>query len=130
MPEIKKMPEQRQTVRDHTASFPALQSHYTGALSAKKNLEATLNVIKMYELYKQQCADRQEQPVLESYYRNVFNNDFNLSFHQPKKDFCCFCQQYDNSTGEERQKLLDDYNAHHMRKVDDKNAKEKYTAEA
>jgi len=129
-PGIKKLPEQRQAVRDHIASFPALESHYTRARSAKKYLEATLNVRKMYELYKQQCADRQEEPVLESYYRSVFTNDFNLSFHQPKKDFCCFCQQYANSTDEERQKLLADYNAHHKRKVDARNAKEKYKAEA
>jgi len=129
-PGIKKPPEQRQAVRDHIRSFPAYESHYAKARSAKKYLEATLNVRKMYELYVLQCAVKQVTPVLESYYRDVFNNDFNLSFHRPKKDLCCFCQKYDNSTDEERKILQQDYNDHHKRKVDARNAKERYKAEA
>ncbi|KAL4714702.1 hypothetical protein ACJJTC_005192 [Scirpophaga incertulas] len=38
----------------------------------------------MYTLYVEKC----NQPVKEAIYRKVFNEQFNLSFHKPKKDVC------------------------------------------
>lgn len=32
----------------------------------------------------------------------MFNNNFNLSFHTPKKDLCDVCVAYDNMTETER----------------------------
>jgi len=34
------------------------------------------------------------QPVKESYYRHVFDTEFNLSFHQPRKDTCQKCDKF------------------------------------
>lgn len=129
-PGIKKSPLVHQFVHDHIASFPALDSHYARARTNKKYLEATLNVSKMYSLYVEFCKQKEIEPVLESYYRHVFDTEFNLAFHKPKKDYCTFCHQFDNSTIEEKEKLQAEYEAHQRRKEQARNAKEKYKAEA
>ena len=84
----------------------------------------------MCSLYKEDCATKGIEPVKESYYRHVFDTEFNLSFHRPKKDYCCFCHTYDNASQEEKQRLQDDYNAHHQRKEDSRSAKTKFKADA
>ena len=48
----------------------------------------------MYKLYVEQCNQKSFQPVKESYYRHVFNTEFNLSFHQPLKDTCQKCDKF------------------------------------
>ena len=128
-PGIKKSPEVHQSVRDHIASFPALDSHYARARTNKKYLEATLNVSKMYSLYLEFCKDNNITPVLETYYRHVFDSEFNLSFHKPKKDYCSFCHQY-NSTNKEKEDIQAEFEAHQRRKLQAHNAKNKYKAEA
>ena len=49
-------------------------------------------------------------------YRSVFCSEFNLSFHQPKKDQCTKCEQYENANEEEKIKLCNEYNEHIERK--------------
>ena len=129
-PGIKKATEQRDIVHSHIKSFPALDSHYCRARSAKKYLDATLNVSKMYDLYVEECIEKEIEPVKASYYRHIFDTEFNLSFHRPKKDFCCFCHQYENSLAEDKERLRAKYDAHQKRKQDARNAKEKYKVEA
>ena len=129
-PGIKKSSEVHNIVHDHIASFPALDSHYARARTRKKYLEATLNISKMYSLYVDFCKQEKIEPVLQSYYRHVFDTEFNLSFHKPKKDYCTFCHQYSNSTVEEKEELQAEYEAHQRRKLEARGAKEKYKAEA
>ena len=52
----------------------------------------------MYELYLEDCAKRQcGVPVKLSYYRHIFNTEFNLEFHHPVKEQCDLCVSYRNS---------------------------------
>jgi hypothetical protein len=46
----------------------------------------------MYELYEEKCIEQNRCPVKDSMYRNIFNNEFNLSFHKPKNDRCDTCE--------------------------------------
>ena len=48
----------------------------------------------MYKLYVDSCNDKGLEPVKQSYYRKVFCNDFNISFHQPLKDTCQKCERF------------------------------------
>jgi len=48
----------------------------------------------MYRLYVEHCHQKSLQPVKESYYRHVFDTEFNLSFHQPLKDTCQKCDKF------------------------------------
>ena len=46
----------------------------------------------MYDLYVEQCSNI--ALVKESFYQNIFSKEFNLMFHQRKKDRCDKCEEY------------------------------------
>lgn len=79
-------------VREHIKSFPKINSDYRRKQTSKEYLEFYLNINKMYELYEEKCFEQNRSPVKGSMYRNVFNNEFNLSFHKPKNDRCDTCE--------------------------------------
>ena len=76
----------RDSVMNHIRSFPAVESNYCRSETTRMFLEAGLNVRKMYDLYLQMCSENNMEPVKQSYYRFIFKTEFNLAFHQPKKD--------------------------------------------
>lgn len=78
-------------VRQHINSFNRVPSHYCRKDSSKEYLEATLTLAEMYRLYKETNT---ENPVTESLYRSIFNSEFNLDFHKPKKDRCDTCEAF------------------------------------
>lgn len=97
-------------VRTHIESFPAHQSHYTRAHNPnKKYLQENLNIKLMYTLYVEYCNSKDEEPVSESFYRNVFNHEYNLDFHHPSKDTCVSCDIYkmkmETETDESKKKV-------------------------
>jgi hypothetical protein len=51
-------------------------------------LDVALNVSKIYELYLEVCKDEGNTPVPSRIYRNIFNQNYNMGFHKPKKDIC------------------------------------------
>lgn len=88
--------EARQHVLEHIRSFPTVSSHYTRAKSPhRKYLDTGLSIGKMYNLYTKWI--KQEHPgsvvVKESFYRHIFNTQFNLSFKPPQTDTCSKCDQ-------------------------------------
>jgi hypothetical protein len=79
-------------VKEHIQSFPAFSSHYTRCHNPhRKYLSPDLNIRKMYNLYLEKCENDKQQHVNEWIYRKSFKNDFNLHFHQPRKDTCQNC---------------------------------------
>lgn len=92
-------PEQIQSVKDHINEFPSFQSHYTRKDNPnRKYLSPELNLSKMFQLYTEWCQENDINPVKEYYYRNVFNNSFNLQFHMPRKDTCKKCDEFKQKT--------------------------------
>lgn len=88
-------PQQIQSVKDHINQFPNFQSHYTRKDNPhRKYLSPELNLSKMYKLYTEWCQKKEIDPVKEYYYRHVFNIEFNLQFHVPRKDTCKRCDKY------------------------------------
>jgi len=85
----------RQTVVEHIAMFPRYVSHYTRShQNSREYLASHMNLKIMYRLYVEYCKEKSCVPVKESYYRQVFNSSFNLSFHQPLKDTCQKCDKF------------------------------------
>ncbi|XP_048240747.1 uncharacterized protein LOC125374054 [Haliotis rufescens] len=112
-------------VREHIESFPKMDAHYTRKDTNRQFLGPELNIKKMYELYKERCAADNKEPVSSSLYRNVFNKEYNFSFHVPKKDQCSLCQQYyrERDTGCLTEQLTKDFNEHQARKIRAREAK-------
>ena len=49
----------------------------------------------MYDLYKAKCEEDGVTPASLITYRRTFCNEYNFSFHKPKKDSCQQCNAYE-----------------------------------
>ncbi|KAK3107527.1 hypothetical protein FSP39_016707 [Pinctada imbricata] len=118
-----------QLVREHIESFPALEGHYTRKDSNRRYLGHELNITKMYELYLELHKGklREDELVSQPIYRRIFNEEYNFSFHKPKKDQCSLCVSYHtavhNKTASEKEK--EDYEKHQDRKKRAREEKQK-----
>ena len=106
-------------VKNHIKSFPTVESHYIWKDSNRQYLEPILSVPKMYDLYKAKCQEEQRPSVNLSMYCRIFNENFNLSFHVPKKDQCNLCSKYHTAEqdGALTDKMKEEFNIHQNRKV-------------
>jgi hypothetical protein len=123
---LKNQSKMKEKAREHIRSFPALESHYSRQKSTKKYLAAGLNRTKMYGLYKEKCAAEKCEPLTEKLYRDIFNNEFNLAFHKPKRDACAYCIRFNSLPESEKPVLQQDYLEHVHRKKEARIVKEKY----
>ena len=106
---IKSLSTKKNEVRQHIESFATVESHYCRKDTNKKYLPPTLSVQKMYDEYLKTCAG---VPVKLSYYRHIFNTEFNLAFHHPIKDQCDLCASYHNSNENQKQTMQSTYDSH------------------
>lgn len=85
-------------VKEHIRSFPCYKSHYCRADAPNKRfLNPSLNIRKMFELYKEKCQQEGSEPVVkEKMYYHVFSTHFNLHFKPPAKDTCQLCDNLQN----------------------------------
>ncbi len=98
---------QIKSVKEHINSFPKMESHYCRSTTTRQYLDCGLNVKKMYNDFVMQ----EPNPVSEKKYRDIFNFEFNLGFHRPKKDQCIDCLKFlHNPDPTETQKK--EYNDH------------------
>lgn len=95
-------------IKEHINKFPKYSSHYTrNKTPNRKYLPQDCSLKEMYKLYCEFCREeKQDEPVKESFYRNIFNTQFNLSFKRPNTDTCDKCDQFkikiDHGEGEEK----------------------------
>lgn len=87
----KKSNERLKEVEQHINKFPAYESHYSRAKTAKKYLSSDLSLNTMYQLY---CKEN-SNPVCKTVYGKVFK-DMNLSFKKPSIDTCNKCNLLQN----------------------------------
>lgn len=110
----------RQYIIDHISSFPADLSHYSRNINPhKKYLSPTLNISRMYDLYKEMCNDNQKPAkyfVKYCTYSKIFSTEFNLSFGTPRSDTCATC---DSGEGNEEHKA--NYEAAFLSQREDRN---------
>ena len=99
-------------IRDNINSFEEVESHYCRKKRNKEYLPSDLNIRKMYNLYEEMCSENGNVPVKESFYREIFVSDFNLSFNKPLKDQCDLCTEYNHSSSAEKHELENVYKKH------------------
>lgn len=114
---VNKIPEiAKNFIKSHINSFPRVPSHYTRKDTSKEYLEKDLNLQTMYELYVEKCVQEEVRPEKCWLYRNIFKNEFNISFHKPRKDICDTCYVFNHSTVEEKEISNESYQKHMDRK--------------
>ncbi|ESO84719.1 hypothetical protein LOTGIDRAFT_168383 [Lottia gigantea] len=79
-------------IREHINSIPRLESHYCRASTNKEYLPNGLSIALLYDKYAQRCREISREPAKLHMYRHIFNNEFNIGFHMPKKDRCDACE--------------------------------------
>ena len=94
-------------VKEHIKKFPVMESHFCREGTKRQYLASNLNITKMYELFVKENPNTEIQ---EHYYRKAFNENFNLGFHQPKKDQCNVCLEYQNAV--DKTQLQEKYDNH------------------
>jgi len=99
-------------VKDHIESFSLMYPsyHIIPGNICKTSLWVELYITKMYRLYKLECENLNKKQVRGAKYRKLFCEEYNYSFHTPKKDQCRVCnlhqQQEKNGTLTEDSKRL------------------------
>lgn len=74
-------------------------------------------------LYPSWARDNGYNCVSLYVYRDIFNREFNLGFHTPKKDQCLTCAKFKNLLGEEKAAFRPIYEDHIERKQESQNTK-------
>ena len=99
-------------IRKHIESFPHVPSHYCRQEIRRNYLSQELNIRRLYRLYVESCPKDKIVPEKECIYRNIFCEEYNLGFFQPKKDQCDLCTKFSNSDENERSEMKEQYDTH------------------
>lgn len=79
----------KQSVREFIKSLKCVESHYCrSSTQERKYLPSELNINKLYKMFMSQNAENTVKP---SYFRMIFNTEFNLGFGNPRTDVCSKC---------------------------------------
>lgn len=119
-------------VKKHIESFPKIAAHYVRRETSRQFLGPELTLRKMYDLYTEECKSNDTDPVTLEKYRDIFNKNYNLSFHVPKKDQCNTCNVYNRALeqGTVTAEQNAAYEKHQLRKQRAREEKEKDKTEA
>ena len=94
-PPTKYKPDVLDGVRDHINSFPRIASHYCRSNTKREYLESSLNLSKMYKLYRNKSINAGFKEFASQWkYDDAFSKEFNIGFHKPKKDLCDRCEKW------------------------------------
>ncbi|XP_065650868.1 uncharacterized protein LOC136079064 [Hydra vulgaris] len=75
----KSLPEDsKKVVRDHINLFPRIEAHYCRKKTFKEYMEGSINIGKLYDLFKIYCDENDYIPVKEHMYRYIFNHEFKM----------------------------------------------------
>lgn len=82
-------------IKEHINKYPKYTSHYTREKNPNRKFLLTgLTIKEMYKTYQEFCNTvKHVELEKESFYRHIFNTEFNLSFHRPNTDTCDICDK-------------------------------------
>lgn len=81
----------REAVIAFIKQFKGTEFHYARNKSTRIYLPSELNIAKLHKMYLGSVGDDQEMKIKESYFRHVFNANFNLGFGSISTDECSIC---------------------------------------
>lgn len=100
----------------HIDSFPRVPAHWCRKDTKKEYLEAILNRQKMYDLYKEHCAENTMKSISFALYKELLIKK-NVAFHIPRKDQC-WCHHFEMlSEAEKTPEKIQEYELHKRRKL-------------
>jgi len=107
-PRIKTPEWKRKLIKQHIESYPTMDSHYCRASSTRQYLDSKLTIKKMYEQFTDyynenlptESSGQDTHIPSQKVYRDLFCNEYNLSFFQPKKDQCATCAARNHDTAD------------------------------
>jgi len=113
----------KNNIREHISRFPNVESHYCRKESQRMYLDKTLSLRRMYRLYVEEC-NTLNSPVQKFWlYEKIFNTEFNLGFHRPKKDLCALCETFKFLSKDDQDIKRAQFDLHQQRKRDARNQK-------
>lgn len=105
-------------VRKYIENLPACPSHYNRKNSKRMYLPQELrNLSNLYRLYLEHCKKQGLEIVSEVTFRHIFNTEYDLGFHTPKKDKCVLCLKAENLCDEMTERDKEIYKKHLEEKV-------------
>lgn len=99
-PHNKSDKEKIKILKNYIEQLPAVPSHYCRNKSNKLYVPNEFrNISTLYKCYMQylQQENLTNSSLSLRVFRKVFNNDFHIGFHLPKKDRCSICDERKNS---------------------------------
>ena len=93
----KTTPQQLNTLRKFIESLPAVDSHYCRSSTEKKYLaESWESVTNIHRVYKLHCVEHKKIPLSLWVFKKIFQEEYNIGIHSPKKDKCDVCVKFAN----------------------------------
>lgn len=109
-------PQLLQDIRDHINSIPRIESHYVRANTSKEFIDGGKTITDLFRDFQERQIEKKKPFGKYCTFYNLFNTEFNIGFHQPKKDQCDLCLQYENADLDEKNRIALLYNNHHEEK--------------
>lgn len=85
-------------IRNHIKSIPKMESHYCRKDSIREYIEGDKTLADLYRNYCDQNKKPHANYLMNSW---IFNSEFNIAFHRPKKDQFENCISFQNASDEE-----------------------------
>lgn len=121
----KKVSEEiKNKIRQHIDSIPRIEAHYCRANTTRQFIEGGKTLTDLHRDYLKLCEEENVEYGNYQLYSKIFNEEYNLSFHVPKKDQCESCLEYQNGSEEEKAKLKEKHEEHLREKVLSREEKE------
>lgn len=80
----------REAVRSFIQAIRSVEKHYCRAKNVHRHyLPSDLSIKKLCDMYNEKSVE--DLKVNYEFFRNIFDNDFNIGFGTPATDVCSFC---------------------------------------
>nr|CAH7734292.1 unnamed protein product [Callosobruchus chinensis] len=83
----------KEAVIEFVKRLAIIEKHYCRRLSNREYVSSYLTIAKLWRMYS---AEHNELPVKQSYFRQVFNTNFNIGFNSTQTDVCSTCLELRN----------------------------------
>lgn len=100
------------SVREHIISIPRVESHYVRARTSREFIDGGLTIAELHRNYESLRKLANKRSANYDAYSHIFNTQFNIGFHVPKKDQCDLCEAFKNSVENEKLRLEENYKEH------------------